>query len=201
MINQHKIQTIKTANVYTLGDINNSKKILIVLHGYGQLAKYFIQKFTQITANGHAIIAPEGISKFYLNGVSGRVGASWMTKEERETEIKDYCNYINQLYSEFKLKNKKITLLGFSQGGSTAQRVFTSQNYYERLILCSCTINLEEFIDKQKTIFIYGKNDKYFDEKYISSITQKIKATNIIKFDGDHQINIESINRAIKKEL
>ena len=50
-----------------------------------------------------------------------------MTKENRETEIKDYLAYIDTLINQ--LKNDfpqidDITLLGFSQGTATASRYF-----------------------------------------------------------------------------
>ena len=35
-------------------------------------------------------MAPEGLSRFYLEGFSGKVGATWMTREDRLNDIDNY---------------------------------------------------------------------------------------------------------------
>ena len=90
MMTEHKIKVETTAHYYSIGELNNNTSdIWIVCHGYGQLASFFIRKFQDLDAPNRFIIAPEGFNKFYLNGYSGRVGASWMTKENREDEIEE----------------------------------------------------------------------------------------------------------------
>lgn len=66
---KHKITVNRTAFYHTLGDVKTAKTIWIVLHGYGYLAEYFIKKFEPILNSETAVIAPEALSKFYLNGV------------------------------------------------------------------------------------------------------------------------------------
>jgi hypothetical protein len=61
------------------------------------IRRVFIQKFKELASENTLIVAPEALSRFYLNGFSGRVGATWMTKEARDTEILDYLNYLNKL--------------------------------------------------------------------------------------------------------
>ena len=86
------------ARYYKLGDITHeTKQVWFVLHGYGQLAQYFIKKFKAIESSQICIVAPEGLSKFYLESVtsrsaggSNRVGATWMTRENREVDIENY---------------------------------------------------------------------------------------------------------------
>ena len=79
-----------------------------VLHGYGQLARYFIKKFTKLPAKGIHVTAPEGLHRFYLEGSSGRVGASWMTKEDRETDIANYIQVLNALHHNNARANEKL---------------------------------------------------------------------------------------------
>lgn len=113
----------KTFRYRILNEGSKAKKALYVLHGYGQLVEYFIQKFRHLSEE-YVIIAPEGMHRFYLRGASGRVGASWMTKEARETDISDTLSYLDALdtkiSSEYDFEQKY--LLGFSQGGATAAR-------------------------------------------------------------------------------
>src|SRR3989344_9498015 len=97
MKEQH-FTTQRTARYYTIGELNNkTKTIWIVLHGYMQSAAFFIKQFEVLKNDTTFIVAPEALSRAYVNGVSGKVGASWMTKEERESEIADYIFYLNSL--------------------------------------------------------------------------------------------------------
>src|SRR5688572_18536754 len=121
----HHIQTTRTARYYTLGELNEqTTDVWIVLHGYGQLAEYFIRHFKNIQQDHHFIVAPEALSRYYLNENTGRIGATWMTKEDRENEIQDYIQYLNNIVDTFNLPATKagiptkvrLHVLGFSQG-------------------------------------------------------------------------------------
>lgn len=118
-------------NYYTIGDVKTAKTFWIVLHGYGYLAEFFIKKFEPVANNETCIIAPEALSRFYLNGFSGRIGANWMTKLQRKEEIIDYTNYLQLLYEtvilDIKHENIKVNIVGFSQGGATAIRWFAAK--------------------------------------------------------------------------
>ena len=188
------IQVEKTVQVCCLGYLENATTIFVVLHGYGQLPEYFIKKFEPLLNEKTCIIAPEGTSKFYIKGASGRVGSSWMTKHSRESEITDYVKYINSLQDQLNFSDKKVILLGFSQGGATAQRCYQSNtSLYRQLILCSCSINDDFFFD-EKTIYIVGDNDEYISKKEIESIRLNTKP---LIFEGTHDINIEYIKKGL----
>jgi predicted esterase len=138
---KHQLTIPKTARYVTIGEINDqTENIWFVIHGYGQLAEYFIKKFNVLDDGKTVIIAPEALSRFYLKEFSGRVGATWMTREERDSEILDYLNYLNLLYDTV-LQNAdvnklKINILGFSQGTATVARWCMNEHIkYDRLIL------------------------------------------------------------------
>lgn len=121
----HYLPITKTARIETAGEIHAKiKDIWIVIHGYGQLVNYFIKHFECLIDENTLVIAPEGLSRFYADGFFGRVGASWMTKEDRLIEIEDQQNYLNQVVSHFLslCPNANLHLLGFSQGVATAWR-------------------------------------------------------------------------------
>ncbi len=102
---ENHLKITKTARYYTLGELNDqTENVWFVIHGYGQLAEFFIKKFNVLNDGKTLIIAPEALSKFYLKEFTGRVGATWMTREDREHEIEDYINYLNTLYDTV-LKN------------------------------------------------------------------------------------------------
>ncbi|KUG26812.1 hypothetical protein ASZ90_003328 [hydrocarbon metagenome] len=200
---QHTIQTTKTARYYTLGELNDSTdEIVFVFHGYAQLAKEFIQNFTGIQSVNRFIIAPEGLNKFYVKGFRGNVGASWMTKEDRENEIDDYINFLNNIYSEYSSQindNTKITLFGFSQGCATASRWFVNSNFNNaELILWGSFIPPDINYDKlrskltAKLKIVIGDEDEFISEDRIKSGEEILVRENInyelIKYPGKHDV-------------
>lgn len=120
------IEIRKTARFFTLGELGeHTTDVWVVLHGYGHLANYFIRSFEPMANERHVVIAPEGMHRFYKEGFSGRVGASWMTKEARLDDIKDYVRFLDQLVDEVVKPNcpkARVHVIGFSQGGATASR-------------------------------------------------------------------------------
>jgi len=122
MAEAHHILVNKTARYYTLGDVKNATEIYFVLHGYGQNVLRFTSKFTALVKPGVAVIAPEGLNRFYYEGFTGIVGAGWMTKDDRLNDIEDYIAYLNVLKKTLCQKRQTIHVLGFSQGAATACR-------------------------------------------------------------------------------
>lgn len=130
----HHLGVQRTARYWTLGEAAQAREIWFVLHGYMQLARRFLRRFEPIRDARRLIVAPEGLSRFYVRSGGGRhgtesvVGASWMTREDREAEIHDYVGYLDRLarvVSEKAPSEVRTTVLGFSQGVATASRWVT----------------------------------------------------------------------------
>ena len=126
---EHHISVPRTARYQQLGEVSPAtKQLWLVLHGYGQLAEYFIRHFTHLHATdpaGTVIVAVEALSRFYLNGTGGRVGASWMTHADRLAEIDDQVTYLTYLLDQLLAScpaDTRVTVLAFSQGTATASR-------------------------------------------------------------------------------
>ncbi len=128
MAHEHHIPVTRTARYFQLGEITtDTRQVWFVCHGYGQLAQYFIRHFQALTTADPTlvVVAPEGLSRFYLQGTGGRIGATWMTREDRLTEINDYVAYLNQLAASILPRTSaevQMTVLGFSQGAATVCR-------------------------------------------------------------------------------
>jgi len=198
---KHSIKVHKTATYHSSGDIKTAKTIWFVLHGYGMLSKYFIKKFEPIVNDTNCVIAPEGLSKFYTEGFYGRVGATWMTKEDREEEIEDYINYLNQLYNVIIKENSnselKINIIGFSQGGATASRwVANGKVVPTNFILWSSVfpneMEFETFGQNFNTYILYGNNDEFSTDEHIKQQEDLLKNSKlnykIIEFEGTHDV-------------
>lgn len=202
------IKSSKTFRYFTLGNLNTAKKLLFVLHGYGQLPEYFIQKFKSLE-NDYFIVAPEGMHRFYLKGSSGRVGASWMTKEERLLDIEDNLSYLTQLHNCFsnQFKKDQMSVLGFSQGAATAARWFYSnEKLANELIIWASVFPPDLDISKEiKSVssiqnkFVIGSNDEYFDEIQQKEICEIYKnfGFEIFQYNGNHDIDEATLTRVL----
>lgn len=194
----HYLTVPKTARYEIIGSIDQAKIIVFALHGYGQLAPYFIRKFEGLDEK-IAVITPEGLHRFYLSGSSGRVGASWMTKEDRENDIQDNLNYLNALYTHLCINKEKstIVLLGFSQGGATAARWFAeSPQLFHNLIMWASIFPPDisfplVFTETQDHFFVVGDQDEYFDGSEIETVCDFYNAQGFkcLRFSGGHTID------------
>lgn len=186
----------------------NAKTVLYALHGYGQLAKFFARKFQELP-DDIIIVAPEGMHRFYLKEFSGRVGASWMTKEARELDITDNISWLdaldNQISNNYSIE--KRILLGFSQGGATAARwAAKSKIHFDELILWSCVfppdLEYSEIPNSmQKKYFALGTEDEFYtsddQEKLIQFYSDRGFKT--FQFNGKHDIHIETLSEIFRQ--
>jgi predicted esterase len=205
---KHQLTIPKTARYVTIGEINDqTENVWFVIHGYGQLAEYFIKKFNVLDDGKTVIIAPEALSRFYLKEFSGRVGATWMTREERDSEILDYINYLNLLYDTVlqstDVNKLKINILGFSQGTATVARWCMNEHIkYDRLILWAGYFGngIQDVIDPVKltdkeVVLCYGKEDEFLVKidikQYENDIQKVIPHVQIHTFEGGHTIDVD----------
>lgn len=121
----------RTARYWASGDPAAATDLWIILHGYGQLASELLTSAAALGGGGRLVVAPEALSRFYAAPAEGGshaeagVGASWMTREDREHEIEDYVSYLDALLSRVMAPlngRPRVHLLGFSQGVATAAR-------------------------------------------------------------------------------
>jgi len=114
----------RTARYHVLGGGGAPSEVCFALHGYGQLAAPFLTELEGVAGSGRLLVAPEGLSRFYLRSGSGPIGASWMTREDREAEIADQVAYLDRVGAGVgrDLADLRISVLGFSQGAAAAGR-------------------------------------------------------------------------------
>ncbi|WP_192347823.1 alpha/beta hydrolase [Algoriphagus sp. Y33] len=188
------------------------KEIWLVLHGYGQLAGFFIRKFQNFESSDRLFVAPEATNYNYLNGFSGRVGANWMTKHEREVAIQNNHTYLDllmdkllSLYSEM----PSINVLGFSQGAATATRWASRwTGEVSRLVLWAGGFAQDMILDDARGKFsqteimlVLGDRDEFvtpesleIQEELIRNLGKKVKRTT---FSGGHEIDAELLSRIL----
>lgn len=198
----------QSVNTYdTLNDLTpNTKKVWLVFHGIGYLSRYFIRIFDKLDPDENYIIAPQAPSKYYKGDTYKKVGASWLTKENTNTETENVLRYIDSIVTAEKISNNlQFIVLGYFQGVSIASRWIVS-----RKITCDVFILIsggfpkelkkEDFTflnDKTKIIHILGKNDPYFEIEKVKAEKNRVKGIlPQIEFrthSGGHELNINSI--------
>ncbi len=175
-VRESRLETLRTARVFFLGGgaLLDSGEVWYVLHGYGQSARRFLARFSSIASPTRLIVAPEGLSRFYLakrdsaTEHAEKVGASWMTRDGREIEIEDYLRYLNRvaLLAEQGVSGATRTLLGFSQGAHTAARwAIRGKAQPDRLILWGGGLpadlpdNAASRLQDARVVLVRGKED------------------------------------------
>jgi len=202
---ENHIKVARTARYFQLGEVGNAiKQVWFVCHGYGQLAGFFLKHFESLANGERLIVAPEGLSRFYLNGFNGRIGASWMTREDRLNDIKDYVIFLDavyqQIFEQVDRSSVKVSVLGFSQGTAAASRwVALGGVETDQLILWAGLLP-PELIDenklemlKAKLIFVAGDNDEYASKEKVLEQETHLKENSVsyklIKFAGGHELD------------
>jgi predicted esterase len=203
------------ARYFTLGG-TEPREVWFACHGYGQLAARFLEKLRVLDDGRHYVVAPEGLSRFYLteNPTERRVGASWMTREDRLAEIADYVQYLDAVYDDVlgRLDRARVTVhaLGFSQGAATVSRwTAMGRAQIDRVILWGGEFPPDldltrgvfaERLRAARLTLVTGRSDEYITAKVLAGVTQRLGAHDIpyqeIPFAGGHELN-----ESVLKEL
>lgn len=200
----NEIRVPKTARYVTAGDVCRCRHLWFVLHGYGMLAQDFIRHFELLVQENAAVVAPEGLHRFYTGGLNGPVGASWMTKEARENDITDYVGYLDAIHERVTRgcpgKLPDVHVLGFSQGAATACRwVTTGVVPAVELVLWSGVfppdLPLENSINILKNTsltVVVGNNDALVKPRHLKKQEKLLRELGIpfelLYFQGGHEI-------------
>jgi predicted esterase len=204
---EHHFSTSRSARYYTLGSPEHAADLWFVCHGYGQLASRFLERFRPIEAERRCIVAPEGLSRFYLteSPIERRVGASWMTREDRLHEIDDYVRFLDGVYAEVVPRNARVTALGFSQGTATACRwTALGSSRVDRLIVWGGEVPPDLDLKRlgvPSLTLVYGTRDEFFTPKIIAATETRLRehkiAYELVPFEGGHEVDEPTLRRLI----
>ena len=211
---EHQLGVHRTARYYTLEPKEEPQEVWFVLHGYGQLAQYFIRHFDAIQNGRRLIVAPEALSRYYLPGHE-RVGASWMTREDRLAEIDDYLAYLDTLHDQIfeRVDRGRVTVhvLGFSQGGASAARWVTMGRVdADRLILWASGLPHDldlpahvETIRRSALTLVVGTKDDHVTPTLVAEQEALLAEHDIPyrlhTFAGAHKIDADALTRLAGK--
>jgi len=216
-VQEHHLSVNRTARYFTLGSSSRGvAEVWFACHGYGQLAARFLEKLRVLDDGRRYLVAPEGLSRFYLSEspAERRVGASWMTREDRLAEIDDYVAYLDAVCADVftSLDRLRVTVhaLGYSQGASTVSRwVAMGKAKIDRLTLWGgefppdLDLTVDTVVSRLQAAhltLVYGRSDEYITAKIVQTTTARLRQHGIpyreVPFEGGHELN-EAVLRSL----
>jgi predicted esterase len=191
--------------------LSGVRELWYVLHGYSMRAAPFLEAFRAIADDTRLLVAPEALSRFYHGTLSpgahkdAPVVASWMTREERDSEISDYLAYLEAVHAVVEGRlgdtNPKVTVLGFSQGGAAAARwVASGRVRAARLVVWGSAMAPEldlitpgSPLRETETILVVGTRDAYVTPKIVAAEVGRMRAAEFpfrhISYEGEHWLD------------
>jgi predicted esterase len=213
----------RTARYHTLGEPSAAvRELWIVCHGYGQLAAPFLQHFERIASPARLIVAPEALSRYYVerssapNDAPPVVGASWMTREDRDHEIADHVAYLDSLLDLIRPRDNarrvRLRVLGFSQGVATVGRwVALGRVRVDELILWAGAFppdveaaSIAPRLRQARVTLVTGSRDKLAEWAGADAQLQRFRDAGVdarlITFDGGHRLDDATLDQLVGAE-
>lgn len=213
---EHHIGVTRSARYFALGEPHEGvRELWVACHGYGQLAGRFLRHFAAIARPERLIVAPEGLSRFYLDPVAGkpaaerRVGASWMTREDRLAEIDDYVAFLDALVADqveqIGARPPTVVGLGFSQGVATVARWAMRGAWFPDRLICWSGGLPAELADAPEAralaprglTLVAGTRDAMVTEAAVEAERARARGlgldATVIRFDGGHQLDEDTL--------
>jgi predicted esterase len=201
---EHRLSVTRSARAFARGG-EAATGAWVLLHGYGQLASRFLRGFESLAAPSRLLVAPEGLSRFYLEAGAGRVGASWMTKEDRAHEISDYLAYLDLVRAQL-VPPVPLTVLGFSQGVATAARWAVATTPAPVRLICWGGLVPEEIsaaaLGTTQVTYVVGEWEEWAPPSAVEAQAAGFRAggmaVEVIRFEGGHEIRPEVAARLVR---
>ncbi len=193
--------TPRHARVALLGDAQRATEVWLVLHGYGMTAQGILHWFRAALRPDRLLVAPEGLSRFYRDAKGLRtVGASWMTREDREHEIADQHDYLDRVAATWLADRSRVEVHGFSQGVATGCRWVAAGHPVDRLVGWGSPTppDIEPAayrgrIGPGPLHLVIGERDRFFDPAVVAADAARLGAAGIPvelhRFEGGHGID------------
>lgn len=97
----------------------STERLLIGFHGYAETAEIHLAQLEQIPGiEAWSLVSVQALHPFYP---AGKIGASWMTSQDRDLAIADNIAYVRGVVDTLP-KPGTLVFAGFSQGAAMAYR-------------------------------------------------------------------------------
>lgn len=217
-IRTESLEVRRTALVASLGPEPGPgvRELWYILHGQAMRAAAFLETARVLDDGTRLLVAPEALNRHYTGDVAARdapVGATWMTRAEREDEIRDYVAYLDAVHAtvtaRFGGHVPLVTILGFSQGGATALRWAALGNVRAaHLVAWACAMPPE--LDYRALMarhpgarFTYAAGDKdvFVTRKVLDAQHAMLRDAGVefraVSFSGGHRLDDDALRQVL----
>jgi acetyl esterase/lipase len=204
----HHLAVSRTARYLTLGRMDAPlEEVWFLFHGYGQLASELLDHARALAREGRLLVVPEALSRFYHEDHK-RVGASWMTREDRLAEIDDYVSYLDRLHDRIfdgrRRTGTRLRILGYSQGVATAARwAALGKAEIDELVLWGSPLPHDlgdaamARLGRTRVTLVGGSRDPFLTEQHREEQTSLLKRHGIRfqvkRFEGGHRLDDDTL--------
>jgi len=202
---ERRLGVARSARYFLGGDLaadgtpaRDARELWFVLHGYGQLAAPFQAEFACVERPGLVLVAPEGLSRYYLERGTGAVGASWMTKEAREDEIADTLRFLDAVHAEVSAAlagAPRVIALGFSQGAAAACRwAALGAARVDHVVSWAGGVPPDldpSLLAAHDLSLVAGTRDAFLDERRLALELERLRDVphRLLRFEGGHRLD------------
>jgi len=184
------------------------RELWYVLHGQAMRAAQILEMAAGIDDGSRFLVAPEALNRHYVGPVVARdapVGATWMTRAEREADIRDVVAYLDSVHDHVRARfggvTPPVTVLGFSQGGAAAVRWSALGAIRPaRLIMWESSLPPEldyrALVARQPAMrisYVCGTRDKFITPKVLEAQHLLLRDAAVpfdaISFNGGHRLD------------
>lgn len=193
------------------GDGEAPRQVWFALHGYGQLAQRFLRYLEVLDDGSRLLVAPEGLHRYYVDHAERKVGATWMTSEDRLTDIHDYVTWLDRLYEHvFETVDRRevdVVALGFSQGVHTLYRWLAfGEAELDTAVAWGAGPPPDLDLDAHagalrgtRLFLVAGDRDPVFGPEAMSTARRRLEAAGLaaraLGFEGDHRLDRDTLAR------
>lgn len=194
------------------GSEGEAAPLLVGFHGYAQTAEENLDSLLELPGLAHwHIVSIQGLHPFY-RGRSGDLGASWMTRQDRELAIADNVRYVGDALTDVKSQLEiggPVAFLGFSQGTAMTYRAAAGSGHVAQGLIALggdvpteiLTGGLSEF---PRVLIGRGTQDEWYDEGKMQRDLDLLDGAGVVAetcvFEGGHEFTGE-FNRAAGRFL
>lgn len=216
-VNEGHLEVSRSARFAWLGRPTSAvRDVWVVCHGHRQLAGRFLRRFLPLRSDARLLVAPEALNRFYLaqagsHGRESRVGATWMTREDRRWEIRDYVRYLDSLaeriFDAVDRSAVRLRALGFSQGAATASRwTAYGQTAVDELVLWSGGLPPDLDLDRwsgrlrdTRITLVRGEQDDLLSPEAMDETEERLRSRDLpfrlLAHPGGHELDATVLDR------
>ncbi|PAP78574.1 alpha/beta hydrolase [Rubrivirga marina] len=212
-----QIAAVKTARYAVLGPEDGPpNEVWMACHGYGQLVTHWARHFHALERPGRLVVVPEALNRFYVGEIGARdrrVGASWMTREEREADIEDVVRYLDDVFvaacarADVDPQTVPLTAFGFSQGTASVVRWLALSPLISRRPTRAARVILwgggmphdldlgahADWLAEAGVTLVAGDRDGFATPARVMEQEARLKAAGVpvetVSFAGEHRLN------------